>query len=96
MQQLLAVAAHEQPTLGCEEDDDGNGLGGEDALDSDEEAAAAADKMVAKFGNDLSQVQKGNLTIRYCPTDDMIADFMSKPLQDEKFRQFRKDILNLE
>ena len=42
------------------------------------------------------QVQKGNLTIKYCPTDDMIADFMSKPLQGEKFRQFRKDILNLE
>ena len=44
----------------------------------------------------MDQVQKGNLTIRYCPTDDMIADFMSKPLQGKKFRQFRKDILNLE
>ena len=41
------------------------------------------------------QVEKGNLTIKYCPTDEMIADFMSKPLQGEKFKQFRQDILNL-
>ena len=31
------------------------------------------------------QVEKGNLTITYCPTDAIIRDFMSKPLQGSKF-----------
>ena len=35
------------------------------------------------------QVKKGNVTIEYCSTDDMWGDFMSKPLQGEKFRKFR-------
>ncbi|CAJ1959786.1 unnamed protein product [Cylindrotheca closterium] len=35
------------------------------------------------------QVEKGNVKIEYCPTDNMIADFMTKPLQGEKFRKFR-------
>jgi hypothetical protein len=34
------------------------------------------------------QVEKKNLQIKYCPTDDMIGDFHTKPLQGEKFRQF--------
>ncbi|CAJ1936841.1 unnamed protein product [Cylindrotheca closterium] len=39
------------------------------------------------------QVEKGNVKIKYCPTDDMIADFMTKPLQGEKFCKFRDLIL---
>ena len=39
------------------------------------------------------QVEKGNLKIRYCPTDEMWGDFHSKPLQGEKFRDFRTKIL---
>ncbi|CAJ1929700.1 unnamed protein product [Cylindrotheca closterium] len=39
------------------------------------------------------QVEKGNVKIKYYPTDDMIADFMTKPLQGEKFRKFRDLIL---
>ena len=38
-------------------------------------------------------VEKGNVSIEYCPTEDMIADFMTKPLQGEKFREFRRAIL---
>jgi len=38
-------------------------------------------------------VEKGNVTIEYCPTDQMIADFFTKPLQGEKFRDFRSAIL---
>ena len=41
------------------------------------------------------QVEQGNAVIKFCPTDGMTADFMSKPLQGEKFRSFRKDIMNL-
>ena len=36
----------------------------------------------------MDQVEKGNLRITYCPTDVMTADYMTKPLQDEKFRKF--------
>ena len=42
------------------------------------------------------QVEKGNLTIEYCPTDDMVGDFHTKPLQGEKFRKFRNEILGCE
>lgn len=41
------------------------------------------------------QVEKGNLSIEYCPTNEMIADYMSKPLQGDKFRKFRAEIMGL-
>ena len=31
--------------------------------------------------------------MEYCPTDDMIGDYMSKPLQGYKFRKFRSQIM---
>ena len=39
------------------------------------------------------QVERGNLSIEYCPTDEMWGDFHSKPLQGTKFRKFRSDIM---
>ena len=39
--------------------------------------------------------ERGELDIEYCPTDEMIANYMTKPLQGEKFYKFRKMILNL-
>ena len=41
------------------------------------------------------QVEKGNLSIEYCPTDVMWADFMTKPLQGKKIRKFRDKILGI-
>jgi len=41
-------------------------------------------------------VDKKHLTVEYCPTDDMIGDFPSKPLQGSKFRKHRKAIMNYE
>ncbi len=41
------------------------------------------------------QVQQGNLTIEYCPTDSMEGDYQSKPLQGSKFVKFRGSIMNL-
>ena len=32
------------------------------------------------------QVKKGNLRITYCPTDDMTADYIMKPLQGKSFK----------
>ena len=39
------------------------------------------------------QVEKKNLVIEHCPTEAMIADYFTKPLQGEKFREFRAEIL---
>jgi hypothetical protein len=44
------------------------------------------------FVNDL----KEKISIQYCPTDDMIAVYMTKPLHGEKFRKFRQQIMNLD
>ena len=38
---------------------------------------------------------RGELKIEYLPTDVMAGDFMTKPLQREKFRKFRKLILGM-
>lgn len=39
-------------------------------------------------------IKRGEVEIKYCPTDEMIADFMTKPLTGEKFVYFRKQIMN--
>ena len=31
------------------------------------------------------QVNKGNIQVKYCQTDEIIGDFMTKPLQGKKF-----------
>jgi hypothetical protein len=36
------------------------------------------------------------LDIKYCPTDDMLGGFPSKPLQGKKFVTHLKDLLNFE
>ena len=40
-------------------------------------------------------VENRNISIEYWPTDDMLGDYMSKPLQGKKFREFRRQVLNL-
>ena len=39
------------------------------------------------------QIEKGNLSVEYCPTGEMWADFMSKPLTGKLFKKFRKLIM---
>ena len=41
-------------------------------------------------------IKKGMIDIKYCPTDDMIADFFTKPTQGGSFKKFRKLIQNQE
>jgi hypothetical protein len=41
------------------------------------------------------QQEKGHITIEYCPTDNMIADYMTKPLHGNKFTLFRQNIMNI-
>ena len=41
------------------------------------------------------QIETKKARVAYCPTDDMIGDFFTKPLQGTKFRKFRDAILNV-
>jgi hypothetical protein len=42
------------------------------------------------------RVAAGEVSINYCPTGDMLADFFTKPLQGSIFRKFRDIILNIQ
>ena len=42
------------------------------------------------------QIKKGNLTIEYQPTESMVANFMTKPLQGKVFQKFRDKLLGME
>ena len=40
-------------------------------------------------------ITRKNMRVVYCPTEEMIADFFTKPLQGTLFRKFRAYIMNL-
>jgi hypothetical protein len=42
------------------------------------------------------RVAKKEVSIQYCPTGEMIADFFTKPLQGSLFRKFRDLIMNVD
>jgi len=39
------------------------------------------------------QIEKGNIEVHCCPTDKMVADYHSKPLQGKPFNFFRQQLL---
>ena len=41
------------------------------------------------------RISAGDLSIKYCPTREMVGDFFMKPLQGELFLKFRHLIMNL-
>ena len=41
------------------------------------------------------RISKGEVRVEWCPTKDMVADFMTKPLQGSAFRKFRDLIMGL-
>ena len=41
------------------------------------------------------QKAKGHIDIRYCPTDKMIREYMTKPLHRAKFDNFQQQIMHL-
>ena len=41
-------------------------------------------------------VRRKNIKIAYCPTEEMVSDFFTKPLQGTQFRRFRNFILNID
>ena len=40
------------------------------------------------------QLDQGWLTVRHCPTEDMVGDFFTKPLQGQLFRRLRSLVMN--
>ena len=42
------------------------------------------------------RIDRGEMEVAFCGTNDMIADFLTKPLQGEKFAKFRNMILGLD
>ena len=40
------------------------------------------------------QLDQGWLTVRHCPTEDMIGDFFTKPLQGQLFRKLCSLVMN--
>mmetsp|Transcript_7190 Transcript_7190/g.15685 ORF Transcript_7190/g.15685 Transcript_7190/m.15685 type:complete len:221 (-) Transcript_7190:165-827(-) len=42
------------------------------------------------------RIRRKEVSVEYCPTDEMIADFFSKPLQGSKFLKFRNMVLNIQ
>ena len=43
-----------------------------------------------------NRIAKGELTVEWCPTADMIADFMTKPLQGALFHRFRDIVMGID
>jgi hypothetical protein len=41
------------------------------------------------------QKEKGWMSIKFCPTERMTGDYMTKPLHGAKFTDFRQEIMNL-
>ena len=42
------------------------------------------------------RIGAGDVRVEHCPTNDMIGDYFTKPLQGAKFREFRDLILNID
>jgi hypothetical protein len=42
------------------------------------------------------QVDAGKIKIEYCATDEMLADYFTKPVQGKKFKMFRDQIMNID
>jgi hypothetical protein len=41
------------------------------------------------------RINKGDVSLKWCPTGDMIGDYMTKPLQGALFRKFRDQIMGV-
>ena len=39
------------------------------------------------------RVKSGDIKVVYCPTDKMVADFFTKPLQRSIFKKFRNSVM---
>ena len=49
-----------------------------------------------RFFNVKDKLQSNNITVVYCPTEKMVADFFTKPLQGAQFRLLRRVIMGMD
>ena len=42
------------------------------------------------------KIAKGEVNVIWCPTDQMVADFLTKPLQGKAFVEFRDKLMGVE
>ena len=42
------------------------------------------------------QHEKGSIIVKYCPTDEMLGDYMTKANQGKKFHQFWRAIMGMD
>ncbi len=42
------------------------------------------------------RIEKGKMKIKHCPTKQMLADPLTKPLQGSEFREFRSKMMNVD
>ena len=40
-------------------------------------------------------IKRNNMSVEYCPTDEMTGDFFTKPVQGSLFRRHRSTVMNL-
>ncbi len=64
------------------------------AKDNESEMRMLTNGKASCTSND--RIKNGNIKVKYCPTDKMITDFMSKPLQGSLFKRFRNVIMGWE
>jgi hypothetical protein len=50
--------------------------------------------IIAKYFFIQHYYQLGEINLKYCPTDDMWADILTKPLQGHRFRHLRAVLMN--
>ena len=48
-----------------------------------------------KFFYFTDLIRKGEINVEYCPTDEMMADYMTKPLVGSKFVKFKNKIMGI-
>ena len=49
-----------------------------------------------RFFNVKDKIAENNITVEYCPTDKMVADFFTKPLQAAQFRCLRRIVMGMD
>ena len=42
-----------------------------------------------------NHISKGDLSVKYCPTNSMLGDYFTKPLQGRKFKEFQRRIMGI-
>lgn len=49
--------------------------------------------VVIKYFWSTDRIKSGNMSVEYCSMDNMLANFMSKPVQGKLFTRFRKNVI---